>query len=280
MTESLLVQTKRLLRQADLKARKGLGQHFLVDGGVLPKILAAAELAIDDTVVEVGPGLGVLTRELARRAGKVIAVELDDNLATLLKKSLTGFENVTIVNEDILKLDPATLVTDGKPYKVVANLPYYITAPVLRHFLEAKTKPRMMVVMVQKEVAKTITAEPGQRSLLTISVLFYGQPKIITCVPARAFYPAPEVDSAVLRIDTYKKPPIDADANDFFTLARAGFTNPRKQVINSLAQGLNIPKAEVLDLLVKSNIDPRRRSETFTLEEWGRLWKVWQKKKG
>ncbi|MDD4859670.1 MAG: 16S rRNA (adenine(1518)-N(6)/adenine(1519)-N(6))-dimethyltransferase RsmA [Dehalococcoidales bacterium] len=278
MTESLLTQTKQLLRQADLKARKGLGQHFLVDGSVLQKILAAAELSPDDTVVEVGPGLGVLTRELAQRAGRVIAVELDDNLAALLRQNLSDFHNVTIINEDILKLDPAELVPDGKPYKVVANLPYYIAAPVLRHFFEAKSQPGMMVVMLQKEVAKTITAEPGQRSLLTVSVLFYGKPKIVAKVPARAFYPAPEVDSAVLRIDVYQKPPIDADAASFFTLARAGFTNPRKQVVNSLAHGLDLPKAEFIEMLAKANIDARRRSETFTLDEWGQLWKAWQKK--
>ncbi|MFQ6122203.1 MAG: 16S rRNA (adenine(1518)-N(6)/adenine(1519)-N(6))-dimethyltransferase RsmA [Dehalococcoidales bacterium] len=286
--ESLLTQTRRMLRYFDLKARKRLGQHFLIDGEVLHLITSAAELTPADIILEIGPGLGILTKELARQAGWVIAVELDSKLAAVLKKTLASFDNVTIINEDILHLDPATLLREQKtkltpavgPYKVVANLPYYITSPVLRHFLEASVKPEMMIVMVQKEVAEAIVAEPGQRSVLSISVQLYGKPKIVSYVPARSFYPAPEVDSALLRIDLYSQPPVAvSDEKGFFELVRAGFTASRKQIVNSLAQGLRLPKIEVLALLERANIVPQRRAETLTLEEWARLWQEFARDK-
>jgi 16S rRNA (adenine1518-N6/adenine1519-N6)-dimethyltransferase len=267
---SLLVQTRRLLRQFDLKARKGLGQHFLIDGEVLKNIIAAAELTSSDTIIEVGPGLGVLTRELAQRAGRVIAIELDNKLAALLGQTLTPFNNVTIINDDVLKLEPASLATD---YKVVANLPYYITSPVLRHFLEASKKPQIMIVMVQKEVAETIAARPGEMSILSISVQLYGEPKIISYVPSECFYPPPRVDSAIVRIDLYPRPKVAVDEASFFELVRAGFSAPRKQLANSLAQGLGIAKAEVLSLLEAARISPQRRAQTLSLEEWARLLK-------
>lgn len=285
-TKSLLAQTKRLLRHFNLRARKGLGQHFLIDEEVLELITSAAELAPTDIVMEIGPGLGVLTRELAKQVGWLAAIELDSKLAASLKQTLASFSNVTIINEDILKIDPATLLQQqqarfpaaiGSPfsYKVVANLPYYITSPVLRHFLEASIKPQIMVVMVQKEVAEAIVAEPGQMSLLTISVQFYGKPVIINYVPARCFYPAPEVDSAILKVALYPKPAVEVtDERDFFNLVRAGFTASRKQFCNSLSQGLGLPKTEVLPLLQKAGIMPQRRAETLTLEEWAQLWQV------
>jgi 16S rRNA (adenine1518-N6/adenine1519-N6)-dimethyltransferase len=283
-SNSLLAQTRKLLRRFDLRAKKGLGQHFLIDDNVLEAILAAAELSPADTVIEVGPGLGLMTGELARRAGWVIAIELDNRLADILKKTLSH-DNIVILNEDVLGTDPAALLQGRapsfpsalRPYKVVANLPYYITSPVLRHFLEASVKPEVMVVMVQKEVAKAIVAEAGQRSVLSISVQFYGKPSIVTYVPAGAFYPAPEVDSAIVKIDVYRQPPVEVDSVEgFFKLVRAGFTAARKQVANSLSQGLCLPKSEVLNLLEKAGIDPRRRAETFTLEEWAKLWRLFR----
>ena len=217
--DRMLAETKRLLRQLGLQARKGLGQHFLVDEGVLERIVDAAELGPTDVVLEIGPGLGVLTRELAGKAGWVVAVELDTRLALVLKKELASFNNVAIVNQDILKTSPASLreglppdfpgIGDGRlGYKVVANLPYYITSAVLRHLLETQFKPKVMVVMVQKEVAEAIVAQPGDMSLLAISVQFYGRPDIISYVPANSFYPAPEVDSAILKIELYPQPPV------------------------------------------------------------------------
>jgi len=272
-----------MLRRFDLKARKRLGQHFLIDGEVLQVITSAAELAPTDIILEIGSGLGILTKELARQTGWVIAVELDNKLANILKQTLASFDNVSVINKDILRIDPATLLREPKtkfapatsPYKVVANLPYYITSPVLRHFLEASVKPEMMIVMVQKEVAEAIVAEPGQRSVLSISVQFYGKPRIVSYVPAQSFYPAPEVDSAILRIDLYPQPVVAVtDEKGFFELVRAGFTASRKQIVNSLVQGSGLHKAEVLTLLNKADIAPQRRAETLTLEEWAQLWQV------
>ena len=249
--------------------------------------MAAADLAPEDTVIEVGPGLGILTRELAAKAGWVIAIELDDKLADALTQSLAGFDNVVIINRDILGVDPAWLLRDSSAdippgltsYKVVANLPYYITSPVIRHFLEAPVKPEVMVLMVQKEVAETIVAQPGRCSLLSIGVQFYGRPDILAYVPASSFYPEPEVDSAVLRIDVYPRPPADVDTEGFFRLVRAGFTASRKQLLNSLAQGLDLPKETVRPLLESAGIDPRRRAETLTVQEWAQLWHVFDQSK-
>jgi 16S rRNA (adenine1518-N6/adenine1519-N6)-dimethyltransferase len=280
-SDSLLVQTKRRLRQSGLKARKRLGQHFLVDEGVLGVILAAAEINPDDVIVEVGPGLGFLTEALAQRAGGVIAVELDDKLAALLKERLASFKSVTIINDDVLNIEPEELLKRQKSplYKVVANLPYYITSPVLRHFLTASVKPQAMIVMVQKEVAEAIAAGPGDMSILSISVQFYGRPEIVSHVPARSFYPAPEVDSAVLRIGLYPEPAVAVDEGGFFELVRAGFAAPRKQMANSLSQGLGLPKDAVLPFLEKAEIDWQRRAETLSLEEWARLWRTFEEKK-
>lgn len=268
-----MTQTMRLLRRYDLRARKGLGQHFLVDEEVLDRIIAAAELTPSDLVMEIGPGLGVLTEQLARRAGRVIAIELDNTLADILKQRLASYPNVTIINEDVLKVDPAALVGEAG-YKVAANLPYYITSPLLRHFLEASAKPQTMVVMVQQEVAEEITAGPGRLSLLSIGVQLYGKPTFVAPVPAQSFYPAPKVDSAILKIEVYPRPVVDVDTGNFFRVVRAGFKAARKQIGNSLAQGLGLPKTEALGLLERAGIDSQRRAETLTLEEWARLWRI------
>ena len=279
--ESLLAQTKGRLRHLGLRARKGLGQHFLIDEKVLGLIISAAQLTHTDIVLEIGPGLGVLTKELARHAGRVVAIELDNKLADILRETLAYLHNVTIINEDVLKIDPKILFEGLKakpPYKVVANLPYYITSPVLRHFLETSVKPEVMVVMVQKEVAEQIVAKPGRMSLLSISVQLYGEPTIIGYVPSQSFYPSPEVDSAILRIALYPQPAVEiADKESFFALVRAGFSASRKQMANSLAQGLRWPKSEVLSLLEKANIAPQRRAETLTLEEWAELWRIFSR---
>jgi 16S rRNA (adenine1518-N6/adenine1519-N6)-dimethyltransferase len=287
--KTLLSQTKGFLRRLDLRARKGLGQHFLVDEEVLKAIAPAAELTSNDVVIEVGPGLGVLTKELAQQAGWVIAVELDDRLAAILKQTLAPVSNISVLNKDILQIDPAALLEEQRQklplaqdkinYKVVANLPYYITSAVLRHFLEASLKPRLMVVMVQKEVAEAIAAKPGRMSLLSISVQFYGQPEIVSYVPASCFYPVPEVDSAILKIVLYPKPAVAVkDTEGFFNLVRAGFSASRKQIANSLAQGLGLAKADVLPLLDKAGIMYKRRAETLALEEWQRLWQVFMER--
>jgi 16S rRNA (adenine1518-N6/adenine1519-N6)-dimethyltransferase len=280
--ESLTQTTKRLLASLDARAKKSLGQHFLIDSGILRKIVDAADLSPQQTVIEVGPGLGVLTSELAKRAGRVIAVELDDVLSGLLDKTLSWADNLTVVHEDVLKITPSALlgkaaIPAGMEYKVVANLPYYITSAVLRHFLEGDARPTMMVVMVQREVARTITAAPGEMSLLSVAVQFYGEARIVGRVSAHSFYPAPKVDSAILKIRLHPQAFIDPSQTDsFFKIVRAGFCANRKQLVNSLSQGLSVTKEMVRPVLVKAEIEPMRRAETLTIPEWVKLWRVFE----
>jgi 16S rRNA (adenine1518-N6/adenine1519-N6)-dimethyltransferase len=268
-------QVKRLLRQSGLRARKSLGQHFLADASVLQTIVEAAELSPADAVIEVGPGLGILTAELVRRAGNVVAVELDTKLASLLKRRLASPANLRVINADILKVNPSELLEGTSRYKVVANLPYYITSPVLRYFVEASPKPSLMVVMVQKEVGEAIVAGPGRMSLLAVSLQTYSKPRIISHVPAQCFYPQPKVDSVIVRFDLLPEPAVKvSDMGGFFDLVRAGFSSPRKQLHNSLAHSLGMKPAEITLLLEGANIDSKRRAETLILEEWARLYEV------
>jgi 16S rRNA (adenine1518-N6/adenine1519-N6)-dimethyltransferase len=278
--ESLTRTAKKLLAQLDTRAKKSLGQHFLIDAGILHKIVEAAELTSQDTVVEVGPGLGVLTAELARNAGRVVAVELDDNLSVLLKQTLPWASNLFVVHDDVLKVAPSALLraaggSTESGYKVVANLPYYITSAALRHFLEGDVRPGLMVVMVQKEVARAITAPPGEMSLLSVAVQLYGEARIVSSVSAHSFYPAPKVDSAILKIRVHAQPFLTAaDTDSFFDIVRAGFCANRKQLINSLSQGLSLPKDEIYPLLEKAGIEAKRRAETLTIPEWVKLRRI------
>ena len=260
-----------MLKNYGLRAHKGLGQNFLQDPLALEKIVDAAEIQPEDHVLEMGPGLGSLTRYLARSAKDVVAVELDPNLLRPLKAILTPYPNVLVIQGDILKLSPNDLVTE-KDYLVVANIPYYITSAVIRHLLEHEPKPRRIVLTIQKEVAQRICAVPGDMSLLSLSVQVYGKPRITAGIPASAFFPAPKVDSAVLIIDIYPSPLIKLELLDrFFQLIKAGFSQKRKMLRNALSAGLRIPPTEAADLLTRANIDPQRRAETLSLEEWERL---------
>jgi 16S rRNA (adenine1518-N6/adenine1519-N6)-dimethyltransferase len=269
-----------------VKAKKSLGQNFLNDRHYLERIVQAAELGPDDLVLEIGPGQGSLTRELVSQAAGVVAVELDDRLITPLRAMFaTQLGRVHIVHGDILALDPPALIdalavglqpqstgAAGEPtYKVVANLPYYITSAVLRQLLEARRPPTRAVVLVQLEVAQRICAQPGDMSLLAASVQYYARPQLVERVPAGAFRPIPKVDSAILRLDIYPQPPIDVAAEPFFTVVRAGFGQKRKQLLNSLAAGLALPKPDVLTALQCAAIDPMRRAETLSLAEWAAL---------
>jgi 16S rRNA (adenine1518-N6/adenine1519-N6)-dimethyltransferase len=243
---------------------------------VLQQIISAAELAPDDVVIEVGAGVGILTLELARRVRQVLAVELDSELASALSQVVAPLSNIRVINADILQVTPAELLWGGgafpSRYKVVANLPYYIASAILRHFLEAELKPSSMIVMVQKEVGEAIAARPGRMSLLAISVQFYGKPIIVGQVAARSFYPPPKVDSVILHIDLADKPRVSvSDKARFFEIVRAGFSAPRKQLRNSLAQGLGLLPTEVAALLEKAEINPQRRAETLDLEEWAKV---------
>ena len=258
-------------------ARKSLGQNFLVDRRVVSRIIAAAELRPEDAALEVGPGRGILTRALAETTSSLTAVELDDRLADALTVEFASQPHVSIVRGDAREVDIASLVPRGKPYKVIANLPYYAAQPIVRRFLEAERKPTLMVIMVQREVARSMAAVPGDMSLLSVATQLYGSPRIVTSVPPRAFRPAPKVTSAIVRIDVFAQPSLSLDSIDaFFALVRAGFSAPRKQIHNCLRQGLGIRRVAADEMLSEADIDPRRRPQTLSLDEWGRLYAAWR----
>jgi len=274
-----------LLRRHRLNPEKGLGQNFLVDVSALQRVADAAGMEPDDTVLEIGPGLGSLTRILASQVQEVIAVELDGDLLAPLGEVLAPFSNIRLIHNDILKVNPADLFPpnrrtttgySGTGYLVVANIPYYITSALLRHLLESEARPRRIVLTVQREVAERICAAPGDLSLLALSVQVYGAPRITAHIPAGAFYPAPKVDSAVIRVDMYPEPRIPpASLPAFFRLIKAGFSQKRKTLRNALSAGLPLPAKEAELLLLAAGIDPMRRAETIHLEEWGNLIQKW-----
>ena len=280
-----------LLKKYGLRPSKGLGQNFLVDENALIKVANAAEIYEGDVILEVGPGLGSLTRYLGSAARQVIAVELDEKLLPALHETLASFENVEIVVGDILELDPAELLSSyalhaasNKPqasahaplptshYKVVANIPYYITSALIRHLLEAEIKPQRIVLTVQREVAQRICETPPKMSLLALSVQVYGEPKIVAKIPAGAFYPAPSVDSSVVSIELYPEPLIPTSLLEhFFQLAKAGFSQKRKTLRNSISAGMCWDKPQAEAILEAAGINPQRRAETLSLAEWDNL---------
>mgnify|MGYP002713128649 CR=1 FL=1 len=271
------LNTANLLREHGLRPNKKLGQNFLQDPDILTKIVSIADVHETDTVLEIGPGLGSLTRHLALNAKDVVAVEIDKKIIPALRTSVADYKNVTIIQSDILEISPAEII-DAPNYLVVANIPYYITSAILRHLLENDPRPSSMVLTIQKEVAQRICATQ-KFSLLALSVQVFGQPEIAGKIPARAFHPAPNVDSAVIRIQLYDQPRIPAALLDaFFKLAKAGFSQKRKTLRNSLSAGLRIPAKDAENLLTNAEIDPRRRAETLSLDEWGLLTKYWHER--
>jgi 16S rRNA (adenine1518-N6/adenine1519-N6)-dimethyltransferase len=261
----------RLLKRYGLKPSKGLGQNFLADPAALRRVMEAAQVSDGDTVLEVGPGLGSLTRLLASQAARVVAVELDAGMLQALEDLLQPFENVELVHADILEVNLDSLFPQGD-YLVVANIPYYITSALLRHLLEAPNPPNRLVLTVQKEVAERICADAGNLSLLALSVQVYGEPSIAARIPAGAFFPRPKVDSAVVRIDLHPQPLIPAERLDeFFQLIKAGFSQKRKTLRNALSAGMGWDKADTEAVLVRAGIDAQRRAQTLSMAEWGRL---------
>jgi 16S rRNA (adenine1518-N6/adenine1519-N6)-dimethyltransferase len=261
----------QLLREAGLRPQKSLGQNFLVEEGDLAAIVREAEVGPRDVVLEVGAGVGNLTRHLAAAGARVIAVEVDHRLVPLLEGALAGRANVEVLAADILRLDLQKLLAPyaGARYLVVANLPYYITAAVIAHLLEAEPRPDRMVLTVQLEVAERICAGPGHMSLLAVSVQYFGSPRIVGRIPAASFYPAPEVDSAIVRIDMKTESVASKDARRwFFRVVKAGFSQRRKQLHNALAAGLVLPREAILPALAAAGVKPARRAETLSLQEW------------
>jgi 16S rRNA (adenine1518-N6/adenine1519-N6)-dimethyltransferase len=258
--------------------KKSLGQHILTDRRVLGKVVRAAHLELEDVVVEVGPGFGVLTRELAKRAGQVLAVEVDAELVEVLRRDLSSFHNLHIIHGDILDIPLSQLLQPpGRPesisdYKVVANLPYQITSPVLRYFLESEPRPRQMVVMIQREVAEAIVMAPGHANALSVAIHYYGRPQLVAIVPPSSFHPPPQVESAILKIDVYDEPPVSVPSvSTLSKVVRAGFSTRRKQLHNALGNGLKIPGANALALMSQAGIPPRRRAQELSLQEWAKL---------
>lgn len=271
MDEASFENIPQILQRYGLRPSKGLGQNFIVDRAALEQVVSAAEINAGDEVLEVGAGLGSLSRLLAQTAKRVVAVELDEKLLPVLGDMLQSYKNVDIIHADILELDLGELF--NRPgYLVVANIPYYITSALLRHLLEAHQKPSRLVLTVQKEVAERICAKPGKYSLLALSVQVYGEPRVVVKIPAGAFYPVPKVDSAVVRVDIYPQPLIPTEKIDaFFRLAKAGFSQKRKTLRNALAGGMGWGKEKAAEILQAAGIDPQRRAQTLNIEEWGRL---------
>jgi len=258
-----------LLRQLGLHPRKRFSQSFLVDARLPEQIARAADLTVSDQVLEIGPGLGILTRALARHAARVVAVEVDRDLARALPRLVPP--NVAVVVGDALQLDPGEHFAG--PYKLVANLPYQITSPVLFRYFEVRPRPSLLVLMVQREVAERIAARPGQLSYLAVAVQSVATVRTVRRVPPGAFFPRPRVESAVVRLDPRPSPLVpDEDRSGFLKLVQAGFAQPRKQLANSLAQGLAVSKADALALLARADIAPHRRPQELELAEWARLY--------
>ena len=263
-------ELKSQLARYNIRPDKRLGQNFLLNEEVLDKIVEAADLSKADTILEIGPGLGFLTARLGQRAGKVIAIEKDRKLARVLNKIFKKNKNIKIINDDVLYLTAdSSQLTAG--YKVVANIPYYLTGKIIQNFLTARYKPNLMVLLLQKEVAKRITALPGQMSILSVSVQLYADPEIISHVGKENFYPVPEVDSATVRLKILSKPRLAVDEKEFFRLVKIGFSNKRKQLQNNLAAGLG-KTVDYKELLVDLQLNPLTRAQDLSLVEWGRLY--------
>jgi len=264
---------KKLLKSHGLKPSKRLGQNFLINENVLKKVVEAADISKKDYILEIGPGLGSLTIPLAEQTKKVVAVEKDPKLCIVLRKVLKnkGVRNVEIIEADILKLSDKELSKIlPKKYKLTANIPYYLTSFLIRKFLESKRIPEQIVLTVQKEVAQRICAKPPKMSLLAVSVQFYGKPEIFSYISKSSFWPRPEVDSAVLKIIPKPMRPA-ADSARFFRMAKAGFSHPRKQIINNLSDELDIDKEIMKKQLLIWGIRPSRRAETLSLNDWQKL---------
>jgi 16S rRNA (adenine1518-N6/adenine1519-N6)-dimethyltransferase len=263
------------LSHLNIRPSKGLGQNFLFDREIVGRIVDVAGIDQSSVVVEIGAGLGIMTEELLARAGAVIAVELDQRLAAHLRHIFPDRQHFALVEADALKIDLGELTSPETPYQIVANLPYSVAAPITRHALEAANQPSRLTVMVQKEVAERMTAEPPEMSILSVATQFYADAHIAFVVPADVFVPRPKVDSAVVQLTPRHELPLPrGDAAEFFRIVNAGFRQKRKQVVNSLSAELKLPKGDVLAHLTAAGIDPARRAETLAVEDWVRLFEA------
>ncbi len=271
--------TIAILQKYNFTFQKKYGQNFLIDSHVLEKIMDAAEIGKDDCVVEIGPGIGTMTQYLAERAGEVVAVEIDKNLIPILTETLADYKNVSIINEDILKVDLNRIVEEkngGRPVKIVANLPYYITTPIIMGLFENHVPVKSITVMVQKEVADRMQVGPGTKDYgaLSLAVQYYAKPEIVAIVPPNCFIPRPNVVSAVIRLTCHEKKPVEVkDEKGMFALIRASFNQRRKTLANSLsnAQNLSLTREQVTEALESMHLSPTIRGEALTLEQFAAL---------
>lgn len=274
--------TIEILKKYQFNFQKRFGQNFLIDSHILEKIIEASEITREDCVLEIGPGIGTMTQYLAESAGKVIAVEIDQSLIPILSDTLSSYENVTVINEDILKLDINKLVEEknaGRPVKVVANLPYYITTPIIMGLFESHVPLKSITIMVQKEVADRMQVGPGTKDYgaLSLAVQYYAKPEVVTYVSPSCFLPRPKVGSAVIRLTAFDKPPVETvDEGFLFSVIRASFNQRRKTLVNGLtnAAELHLTKKQVTDALAQMNLSPAVRGETLTLEQFAMLSRI------
>jgi len=271
-------RTNEIVKKYKFKFSKSLGQNFLIDQNILDNIVDGAQILKDDYVIEVGPGIGSLTQNIAERAESVVAIEIDRNLIPILKETLKEYPNVEVVNADVLKLDLHKLIAEkceGKKVKVIANLPYYVTTPIIMKFLEEKVPVQSLTIMIQKEVADRMQAKPGTKDYgsLSIAVQYYCDPKILFKVPPTVFIPQPKVESTVITLDVLQEPKVYVEREDlFFALIKDAFGKRRKTLLNALSSGgLELDKDLLKEVLSLSNIDENRRGETLTIEEYGLL---------
>lgn len=273
-------KTKEILKRFDLKAKKSLGQNFLIDLNILGKIVSAAELDGTKGALEIGPGIGALTQQLAKQAGRVVAVEIDQRMLPVLEETLGGYDNAEVVHADVLKLDLAELFRSKfaglSGVSVVANLPYYVTTPIVMKLLEERLPLENIVVMVQKEVAERMAARPGTKDYgsLTVAVQYYCEPEVVTIVPHTVFVPQPNVDSAVIRLKVRKEPPVEVgDERMYFEVVQASFAQRRKTITNNLLSRFftKETKPQLETALQEAGIDPSRRGETLSLGEFAKL---------
>ncbi|MDD5144615.1 MAG: 16S rRNA (adenine(1518)-N(6)/adenine(1519)-N(6))-dimethyltransferase RsmA [Candidatus Pacebacteria bacterium] len=268
---------KNILKNHLARPSKGLGQNFLLNRSTIEKLTEALDLQSDELVLEIGPGLGVLTQELARKAKKVVAIEKDRTMIEILKETLAGLNNVEVIEGDALRVDLGSLGVQNEKYKVAGNLPFYLTSPLIRRFLESENPPESMVFTIQKEVGKKICSKPPGMNILAVSVQIYANPKIISYVPGKFFWPEPNVDAAVIKILPFREPLLkEKNRDSFFKIVKAGFSQPRKQLINNLSNKLNLSKEKVGTWLIENKIEPKRRAETLELEDWLNLLKTYR----
>lgn len=274
--------TIEILKKYQFNFQKRFGQNFLIDSHILEKIIEASEITREDCVLEIGPGIGTMTQYLAESAGRVIAVEIDQSLIPILSDTLSPYENVTVINEDVLKLDINKLVEEknaGRPVKVVANLPYYITTPIIMGLFESHVPLKSITIMVQKEVADRMQVGPGTKDYgaLSLAVQYYAKPEVVTYVSPSCFLPRPKVGSAVIRLTAFDKPPVETvDEGFLFSVIRASFNQRRKTLVNGLtnAAELHLTKKQVTDALEQMNLSPAVRGETLTLEQFAMLSRI------